>query len=380
MSKRETKAGNIRGKEKADFQVRVKKEGAIVELWLQETEFTRFIVVVIMSQSMGFGRGSNSGFTSQEGTQFVRTKYRKGERSRRMWTTREEDILASSLIELVANGWKSDNGFRAGYLGRIEQRLREAFPNTDITATPHINSKIGAWKKLYKSLSQILSRSGVGFTADFKIDCDDEQWEQIVKLDSNAKTMRDKAWTHWDQWVLIFGKDRAIGTNAEDIVDAARSLQQQNVADSENYSNDYYVNMEDIPQEDNTQPRPTPTPGNYEESTGQSGSTLRTSNKVGNKRKISYSDDSALMEFLGKLHADTNTRLEMISTRIGYEFDIGKARQEVFDKLGSVVGLTLAQRYDLCDILCEKTQRLEIFMGMPAESKLGYVLRFLNQS
>ncbi|XP_042056775.1 uncharacterized protein LOC121801361 [Salvia splendens] len=178
-----------------------------------------------MSQSMGFSCGSNSGFTSQAGTQFVRTKYRKGERSRRMWTTREEDILASSLIELVANRWKSDNGFRAGYLGRIEQRLREAFPNTDITATPHINSKIGAWKKFYKSLSQILSRSGVGFTADFKIDCDDEQWEQIVKLDSNAKTMRDKAWTHWDQWVLIFGKDRAIGTSAEDIVDAARSLQ-----------------------------------------------------------------------------------------------------------------------------------------------------------
>lgn len=175
-------------------------------------------------------------------------------------------------------------------------------------------------------------------------------------------------------------ESRAIGTSAEDIVDAARSLQQQNVADNENYSNDYYVNMEDIPQEDNTQPQPTPTPKNYEESTGQSESTLRNSNKVGKKCKIIYYDDSTLMEFLGKLHADTNTRLEMISTKIGYEFDIGKARHEVFDKLGSVVGLTLAQRYDLCDILCEKTQCLEIFMGMPVESKLGYVLMFLNQN
>ncbi|KAG6394543.1 hypothetical protein SASPL_145132 [Salvia splendens] len=162
--------------------------------------------------------------------------------------------------------------------------------------------------------------------------------------------MRDKAWTYWDQRVLIFAKDRAIGTGAEEIPDVARSLQHQNVADSE-YSNDYH-----------------------------SESTLWNSNKGGKKHKIIYSDDSALMEFLGKLHADTNTRLEMISARIGYEFDIGKARQEVFDKLGSVVGLTLAQRYDLCDMLCEKTQRLEIFMGMPVESKLGYVLRFLNQN
>ena len=99
-----------------------------------------------------------------------------------MWTTREEDVLVSALIELAATGWKSDNGFRAGYLGRIEQRLRQAFPNTDLMGDPHINSKIGAWKKNHKSLSQILSRSGVGFTADFKIDCDDEQWEQIVKV------------------------------------------------------------------------------------------------------------------------------------------------------------------------------------------------------
>lgn len=107
---------------------------------------------------------------------------------------------------------------------------------------------------------------------------------------------------------------------------------------------------------------------------------MRNNIKGGKKRKIIYSDDSAIMEFLGKLHVETNTRLEMISARIGYEFDIGKARQEVFDKLGSVAGLTLAQRYDLCDILCEKTQCLDIFMGMPAESKLGYVLRFLNQN
>ena len=79
-----------------------------------------------------------------------------------MWTTREEDVLVSALIELAATGWKSDNGFRAGYLGRIEQRLRQAFPNTDLMGDPHINSKIGAWKKNHKSLSQILSEEWCG--------------------------------------------------------------------------------------------------------------------------------------------------------------------------------------------------------------------------
>ncbi|KAL1553678.1 hypothetical protein AAHA92_14326 [Salvia divinorum] len=39
---------------------------------------------------------------------------------------------------------------------------------------------------------------GVGFNemGDFKIDCDDEQWSQIVKADPHARHMRSKSWPH----------------------------------------------------------------------------------------------------------------------------------------------------------------------------------------
>lgn len=85
------------------------------------------------------------------------------------------------------------------------------------------------------------------------------------------------------------------------------------------------------------------------------------------------------MDFLANLHAETNTRLEVISSRIGYEFDMGHARQAVFDKLGDVEGLTLDQRYQLCNILGDKPQHLEVFMGMPVEARLGYVLRMMDE-
>lgn len=108
----------------------------------------------------------------------------KIDRSRRCWSDREEAILIVALKDLVAHGWKSGNGFRAGYLTRIEECLKREFPTTDIKAEPHIKSKINTWKKNFYSLSTILSRSGVGFNArnDFKIDCDDEQWAQIVQV------------------------------------------------------------------------------------------------------------------------------------------------------------------------------------------------------
>ncbi|KAG6421391.1 hypothetical protein SASPL_117942 [Salvia splendens] len=106
------------------------------------------------------------------------------DRSRRCWTQREESILLSTMKELAATGWRSDNGFRAGYLTRALEALKREFPKTDICVHPHIKSKITAWKKnYYYSLLQILDRSYVGFNADgdYKIDIDDEQLAQVVR-------------------------------------------------------------------------------------------------------------------------------------------------------------------------------------------------------
>ena len=92
--------------------------------------------------------------------------------------------MAASLVDLVARGWKSDNGFRTGYLAKIEDDIRAEFPKSDIKGNPHVVSKMTAWKKCYNSLSRILSRSGVGFNTngDYKIDIDDDQWAQCVAV------------------------------------------------------------------------------------------------------------------------------------------------------------------------------------------------------
>ncbi|KAL1566950.1 hypothetical protein AAHA92_02487 [Salvia divinorum] len=267
-------------------------------------------------------------------------KFRKGDRSRRLWTIREEEILIGSLLELVAGGWKSDNGFRSGYLGRIEDNIRKEFPKTDIKGTPHVVSKITAWKKSYGSLREILSRSGVGFNVDgeYKIDIEDDQCAQVVAADRKTRFMRNKSWPYWEAWKCIFGKDRACGGGAEDVDIATES--------SRCNENDYHPSFEDfIPDE-----VPIVAPG------------------VETVNSSSAHTEQA-----------TNSRLDIISSRIGYEFDLGKARQDVFDKLGTVDGLTLDQRYDLCDILGDKPQRLEVFMGMPANARLGYVLRLIHQ-
>ena len=61
-----------------------------------------------------------------------------------------------AMKDLVARGWKSDNTFRGGYLGKVEEWPQKEFPRTDLKVNPHIQSNITAVKKSYNLLAKIL--------------------------------------------------------------------------------------------------------------------------------------------------------------------------------------------------------------------------------
>lgn len=71
------------------------------------------------------------------GSSGVGCSSKKTERNRRSWTQKEEATLILALKEMIVSGWKSDNGFRAGYLNKLEDALQRAVPNTDLKALPY---------------------------------------------------------------------------------------------------------------------------------------------------------------------------------------------------------------------------------------------------
>ncbi|KAK6123924.1 hypothetical protein DH2020_042343 [Rehmannia glutinosa] len=121
------------------------------------------------------------GFTCK-GTKGAR---RRNDKGRRSWSRREEEVLVAALKEIVITGWKSENGFKIGYLQALEQEMAKALPGTDLKGIPHINSKIHVWKKDYGSLVSMLSRSGIGWNDSTKmIEVHDEVWADYVKVDA----------------------------------------------------------------------------------------------------------------------------------------------------------------------------------------------------
>ncbi|KAL8526797.1 hypothetical protein ACS0TY_015858 [Phlomoides rotata] len=142
------------------------------------------------------------------------------------WSRVEEDALIGCLIDIVNDGWKTDNGFKAGFQRELEKGMRKIFPGTDLVANPHINSKIHVWKKEYNALSDLLSKSGIGWNLTTSmIDVEDEGvWEACRRADPQVKGIRFKYWPFYSKWLDIFGKDRATGENAMDPIDLVNDL------------------------------------------------------------------------------------------------------------------------------------------------------------
>ncbi|XP_073029208.1 uncharacterized protein [Primulina eburnea] len=152
-------------------------------------------------------------------------KVKKADKTRRSWSEREEELLIQALKEASVQGWKSGNGFRPGYLCFLENRMKFAFPDTNLRVNPHINSKVHVWNKLYGSLVTLLSKSGVGWNDTEKtIEASNDIWEALIKADNNARSLRHKKWIYYHDWCEIFGNERATGERAEHFTAAVQEV------------------------------------------------------------------------------------------------------------------------------------------------------------
>ncbi|KAL8470885.1 hypothetical protein ACS0TY_033456 [Phlomoides rotata] len=310
--------------------------------------------------------------------------------TRRVWTMREERALISALKELVAKGWKSDNGFRTVYLTKLEDALKREFPRTDLQETPNITSKLTTWKKNYSSLVTAHQTTGVGFNnTTNQLDVTDEQWEDILKRDPlGVRGMRYKEWPLFPDWIDIFGKDRATGVVAEDVPNASVTINKQtnpasfNVPQESkgaNYVNDesqFTTNNEEAPNND----RENEVNSTSRNATTRNATKPASSKSTGKKRK-STTDTTIepMVRMLGEFCNSTGERLDKIANRIGYDRDLGTERKLLFKQLEKLPGLSMRDRIKVSVLIGSKVENLEIWTTLPNEARLVYVNDLLGK-
>ncbi|KAL8459976.1 hypothetical protein ACS0TY_031763 [Phlomoides rotata] len=290
-------------------------------------------------------------------------------RGRRCWTKVEEDALIQCLTDIVSDGWKAENGFKAGFQRELEKGVRKLLPGTDIVANPHINSKIHVWKKEYSALSDVLSKSGIGWNSTTSmLDVEDEGvWDAIKRADPSVKGIRFKTWPYYGKWLEVFGKDRATGENAVDPTDLVNEMFWTSAQEQEGDTAEKFMAV------------PSDKPNVMEDYSvcKPSASGIKPISK-GKKRKVVDQDMSFLVESLGMFMTQSDEKIGDIAREIGSGKEKPIDNNRLNEIMGRIVGLKMADKLKVCDELVQNTNRLDFFMSLTAEEQDEYVWMLLD--
>ncbi|KAG6506389.1 hypothetical protein ZIOFF_031712 [Zingiber officinale] len=134
---------------------------------------------------------------------------RKTHSTKHLWTKQEDAALVDCLVKLSKDlAWKSENGFRTGYLLHLEKLMAAKVSSSNLKATPHIKSS---------DVEKCITASKDVF----------DDW---VKSHPTAVGLRNKEFPHLDDLMSMWGEDRATGVGAETPADAVEEI---NLCDEE---------------------------------------------------------------------------------------------------------------------------------------------------
>ncbi|KAH9667989.1 Myb DNA-bind 3 domain-containing protein [Citrus sinensis] len=145
----------------------------------------------------------------------------------RFWTLEEDIKLVESLFDFYHDGkFYADNNFKSSYLRALETTLETKLPGCDIKAKPHI--ELGTLNMQFRIIHEMLTRpncSGFDWDPEKKIvRVEKVVWDAYVLSHKGATNFKNKAFPYYENLCMIYGKDHAIGKNAEAPADVSEEL------------------------------------------------------------------------------------------------------------------------------------------------------------
>ncbi|KAK4433583.1 hypothetical protein Salat_1120700 [Sesamum alatum] len=129
-------------------------------------------------------------------------------KNKRKWKYEEDAKLVEALLDMVNVGaYKAENGFKPGYLNYVEEKMQVSLPNSAALVFDPIKKCVTAEKAV---------------------------WEAYLQSHSTHVIWQNKPFPFYDDLLVIFGKDRATGNNAEGPTDMMEEIQREEVNNDPN--------------------------------------------------------------------------------------------------------------------------------------------------
>ncbi|XP_021756862.1 uncharacterized protein LOC110721936 [Chenopodium quinoa] len=147
-------------------------------------------------------------------------------RNKRFWTAEEDRVLVSALSDLAVDPhWRCDNGFRRGYMVRLEEVIGHALSGCGLKASPHIDSRLKTLVAKFRAISQMLNTSGFVWDDERKmVYVERVVYDEYCKSHPNCKNLYGVSFLHFQELQNIYGKDYATGKPSEGYVEAINHL------------------------------------------------------------------------------------------------------------------------------------------------------------
>lgn len=200
-----------------------------------------------------------------------------------------------------------------------------------------------------------------------------------LQTDPITRTLKNKSFPFYTEWVEIFGNDRATGDNAQAFVDAVQDvLSNKSTAPPESAGFDFGG---ETPATESP-----PSAGFTSFTPGESSSATKVKGKGKMKKPVEVIDES-FVETMSKFCDQTKSSIAgiadtmgNIAQRIGSEFDATQKRGQVYESLGLLGFLHVEAKVFVAQYLCNNSKELDLYFSLPDEAKGVMVKNIIQKS
>nr|XP_043625044.1 uncharacterized protein LOC122596522 [Erigeron canadensis] len=296
-------------------------------------------------------------------------------RNKRAWTTKEDEKLVDTLMDLQASGKYAcaDNGFKPGYYQAIQRLLDLSLPNSGLKAEPHIKSRLKTLKANFGVLSYMLSGTH-GFTWDPKKCCvtaDDQVWDEYIKTHKNASHIKDKPFPFYDKLSIIFGKNKNMGSRALDIGgeqvgeterSAPNEFEDRHVDPVE--TKDLHIDLDEVEDLHNDPVVP------FSEGDTGSLSSKRKRDKHGHFHHNTCNNPYKVSNITRNIGRELSTNYRILAGEGASSVDL---MRRVVKEINGLSGITLDERIIAMDVIGHSPTRAEMFFMLDKTGKIRMV-------
>ncbi|KAG6503595.1 uncharacterized protein LOC121984596 isoform X2 [Zingiber officinale] len=299
--------------------------------------------------------------------------------AKHLWTKQEDAALVDCLVELSKDSvWKSENGFRTGYLLHLEKLMAAKVPSSNLKATPHIESRYKLLKRQFHAIKEMLNHSsGFGWNdAEKCIIVTKDVFSDWVKSHPAAIGLRNKEFPHLDDLMFVWGKDCAIGASAKYPTDAVEEI---NLCDEEADTFEYEIDEQIEDHEDKESVR-----DEIKKFEILDSSVCPSSKKSTTRKKKGKSDD-VLGDLVGEIHKyittvmEANEEMKGISTYFKKQTECSDRKMRIYDELMELSDFSQEEIMDVGENILKDEYKVDNFFALPKTFRRDYVVKQLSE-